>query len=154
MHLFRKQAVRDYAAAAKAIPVIDYGRYFAGETRALERLAGEVAHACQNVGFFYALNHGVPDALIERAFAAARSFFALPLEERLGLKLNENNIGYLPLNASLQAASTVHQATGPIGTRVFSSATTAAPTIPTWSRENPCAGAISGQRICPACAPT
>jgi len=113
MHLFRKQAVRDYAAAAKAIPVIDYGRYFAGETRALERLAGEVAHACQNVGFFYALNHGVPDALIERAFAAARSFFALPLEERLGLKLNENNIGYLPLNASLQAASTVHQATRP-----------------------------------------
>jgi isopenicillin N synthase-like dioxygenase len=113
MHLFRKQAVRDYAAAAKAIPVIDYGRYFAGETRALERLAGEVAHACQNVGFFYALNHGVPDALIERAFAAARRFFALPLEERLGLKLNENNIGYLPLNASLQAASTVHQATRP-----------------------------------------
>ena len=113
MHLFRKQAVRDYAAAAKAIPVIDYGRYFAGETRALERLAGKVAHACQNVGFFYALNHGVPDALIERAFAAARRFFALPLEERLGLKLNENNIGYLPLNASLQAASTVHQATRP-----------------------------------------
>lgn len=31
MHLFKKQAVRDYAAA-KAIPVIDYGSYFAGET--------------------------------------------------------------------------------------------------------------------------
>ncbi len=113
MHLFRKQAVRDYAAAAKAIPVIDYGPYFAGETGALEQLAGQVAHACENVGFFYALNHGVLDALIERAFAAARHFFALPPEEKLALKLNENNIGYLPINASVQAASAVHQATRP-----------------------------------------
>ena len=113
MHLFRKQAVRDYAAAAKAIPIIDYGPYFAGETGALERLAGQVAHACENVGFFYALNHGVADALIERAFAAARRFFALPREEKLALKVNENNIGYLPINASVQAASAVHQATRP-----------------------------------------
>jgi isopenicillin N synthase-like dioxygenase len=113
MHLFRKQAVRDHTAAAKAIPVIDYGPYFAGETGVLERLAGQVAHACENVGFFYALNHGVPDALIEGAFAAARRFFALPREEKLALKLNENNIGYLPINASVQAASTVHQATRP-----------------------------------------
>jgi isopenicillin N synthase-like dioxygenase len=113
MHLFRKQAVRDHAAAAKAIPVIDYGPYFAGETGELERLAGQVAHACENVGFFYALNHGVPDALIERAFAAARRFFGLPCEVKLALKLNENNIGYLPINASVQAASAVHQATRP-----------------------------------------
>jgi isopenicillin N synthase-like dioxygenase len=113
MNLLRKHAVRDYAAAAKAIPVIDYGPYFAGETGALERLAGEIAHACENVGFFYALNHGVPNAVIERAFAASRRFFALPLEERLALKVNEDNIGYLPINASVQAASTVHKATRP-----------------------------------------
>jgi isopenicillin N synthase-like dioxygenase len=113
MHLFRKLAVRNYAAAVKTIPVIDYGPYFGGEIGALDRLAGEVAHACENVGFFYALNHGVPDALIERAFAASRRFFALPLEDRLALKLDDNNIGYLPINASVQAASTVHQATRP-----------------------------------------
>jgi isopenicillin N synthase-like dioxygenase len=113
MHLFRKQAVRDPAEAAKGIPVIDYGPYFAGEMGALEHVAGHVAHACENVGFFYALNHGVPDALIERAFGASRRFFALPLEERLALKLNANNIGYLPINASVQAASVVHKATRP-----------------------------------------
>jgi isopenicillin N synthase-like dioxygenase len=113
MHLFRERAVRDYAAAAGAIPVIDYGPYFAGETGALERLADEIVHACENVGFFYALNHGVPEAVIERAFAASRCFFALPLEERLALKLNQDNIGYLPINASVQAASVVHKATRP-----------------------------------------
>ena len=113
MHLFKEQAVRDGAAAAKAIPVIDYGPYFAGELGALERLAAELASACENIGFFYALNHGVPDALVERAFAASRRFFALPPQQKLALRLNDNNIGYLPLNASVQGASTVHKATKP-----------------------------------------
>jgi isopenicillin N synthase-like dioxygenase len=93
--------------------VIDYGPFFAGENGALERLAEKVAHACENIGFFYALNHGVPDHLIDRAFGASRRFFALPIEQKLALKLNENNIGYLPINASVQGASTVHKATKP-----------------------------------------
>ena len=53
------------------------------------------------------------EALIERAFAASRRFHALPLDEKLKLRLNENNIGYLPVNASVQGASTVHKATRP-----------------------------------------
>ena len=57
--------------------------------------------------------HGVPEELIDRAFAASRRFHALPLEEKLKLRLNENNIGYLPINASVQGASTVHKATRP-----------------------------------------
>jgi len=113
MDLFKEFAVKDYEAAAAQIPVIDFGPCFAGDAGALERLAREVGHACENVGFFYALNHGVPEALIERAFAASRRFHALPLAEKLKLKLNENNIGYLPINASVQGASTVHKATRP-----------------------------------------
>ncbi len=113
MHLFEQHRVADLETAARMIPVIDYGRYFAGEPGALERVAAEVAQACENVGFFYALNHGVPESLIARAFAAARRFHALPLDQKLALKLNENNIGYLPLNASVQGASTVHKATRP-----------------------------------------
>ena len=113
MHLFKQYEVRDYRAAASRIPVIDYGPYFADEPGALEHLAAEVAGACENIGFFYAFNHGVPDELIHRAFAASRRFHALPLQQKLALKLNENNIGYLPINASVQGASTVHKATKP-----------------------------------------
>jgi isopenicillin N synthase-like dioxygenase len=113
IQLFKKQVIWDYPGAAKVIPVIDYGPYFAGETGALECLACEVADACETVGFFYALNHGVADALIARAFAASRCFFALPIEEKLALRLNENHIGYLPFNASVQAAWAVQQATRP-----------------------------------------
>jgi isopenicillin N synthase-like dioxygenase len=113
MHLFKQHEVKDYQAAVSQIPVIDYGPYFAGAPGALEHVAAEVAHACEGVGFFYALNHGVPEEVIDRAFAASRRFHSLPLEQKLAVKLNENNIGYLPINASVQGASTVHKATKP-----------------------------------------
>ncbi|HTZ37962.1 MAG TPA: 2-oxoglutarate and iron-dependent oxygenase domain-containing protein [Stellaceae bacterium] len=113
MHLFKEQGVTDHAAAAALIPIIDYGPYFAGEPGAFERLVPQVRHACENVGFFYAAGHGVPDAVVEAAFAASRRFHALPMEAKLALRLNEWNIGYLPMNASVQGASTVHKATRP-----------------------------------------
>lgn len=113
MNLFKQQGVTDYAAAAAMIPVIDYGPYFAGEPGALERLVPQVRHACENVGFFYIAGHGVPDDVVDDAFAAARRFHALPLDEKLALRLNAWNIGYLPINASVQGASTVHKATRP-----------------------------------------
>jgi len=113
MHLFKQNAVTNVADAASKIPVIDYGPYFAGDPGALAALATEVRHACEHVGFFYALNHGVDQPVIDRAFAASRRFHALPPDTKLALKLNRNNIGYLPINASVQGASTVHKATRP-----------------------------------------
>src|SRR6266542_4479595 len=69
--------------------------------------------ACERVGFFYLAGHGVPQRVIDAAFAAAREFHALPLAEKLRIKLNENNIGYLAVNQSMQRHSTVHRATRP-----------------------------------------
>ena len=113
MNLFKEQGVKDFAAAASQIPVIDYGPYFAGEPGALDRLVPQVRHACEHIGFFYISGHGVPDAIVDDAFAAARRFHALPMDEKLTLQLNDWNIGYLPMNASVQGASTVHKATRP-----------------------------------------
>jgi len=154
VNLFQKQGVKDYERAAAQIPVIDFGPCFAGDPGALGRTAPVVRHACEAVGFFYALNHGVPEALIARAFAASRRFHALPLDDKLKLRLNENNIGYLPINASVQGASTVHRRQGPTRTKAFSSATTARRIIPTLSPGRRCAGAISGRTDCPRCAAT
>ena len=113
MHLFRQHAAKDPEAVSSLIPTIDFGPYFAGEPDALDALADRLRHACETIGFFYAAGHGVPDSLIDRAFAASRRFHALPLAVKLALSLNENNIGYLPMNASVQGASAVHKATKP-----------------------------------------
>src|SRR5262249_7179492 len=113
MHLFKELGVKDFDAAAAKIPVIDYGPYFRGEPGALERLGAEVRYACESIGFFYIYNHGVPQDLVDRTFAASQRFHAIDMERKLPRGLNENNIGYLPINASVQGASTVVKATKP-----------------------------------------
>ena len=67
----------------------------------------------QDMFVLYLAGHGVPPDVIGAAFEASREFHALPLEDKLRLKLNENNIGYLPVNQSIQGASTIHKATRP-----------------------------------------
>ena len=91
----------------------DVGPAFRREPGGLEAVAAEVRRASERVGFFYVAGHGVDPAIIDAAFTASREFHALPMAEKLALKLNENNIGYLPVNESMQRASTVHKATRP-----------------------------------------
>jgi isopenicillin N synthase-like dioxygenase len=113
MNIFKAMAVKDLDEATKAIPVIDFGPAFRGEPGGLESVAAEVRRASEQVGFFYLAGHGVPQTIIEDAFAASREFHAMPMEEKTRLALNENNIGYLAPNQSMQRASTVHKATRP-----------------------------------------
>jgi len=113
MNIFKTMAVKSLEEATRAIPVIDAGPAFRGEPGGLDAAARQMRRACESVGFFYLAGHGVPQAVIDAAFRASREFHALPLEEKLRLKLNENNIGYLPVNESMQRASTVHKATRP-----------------------------------------
>jgi isopenicillin N synthase-like dioxygenase len=113
MNIFKAMAVRSLEEATRAIPVFDAGPAFRGEPGGLDAAARQMRQACERVGFFYLTGHGVAQSVIDAAFAAAREFHALPLDEKLRLRLNENNIGYLPVNQSMQRASTVHKATRP-----------------------------------------
>jgi hypothetical protein len=106
---FKQQGVADHHAVAGQIPVIDYGPY---SPVVLERSNASLPKSRMPVNTS-ALNHGVPNEVIDRAFAASRRFHSMPLEQKLALKLNQNNIGYLPINASVQGASTMHKATKP-----------------------------------------
>lgn len=93
--------------AGTAIPVLDLGPYLAGEAGALERLAGELRHAAEEVGFYIAVNHRVPAALIDRAHENLRRFFALPDEEKRRHK------NYLPPGSTIYVSSTVNDNTQP-----------------------------------------
>jgi len=136
------------------IPVIDYGPYFAGVPGAIDRVPADVARACENVGFFYALNHGLSDNTIVGAFAASRQCHALPLEQKLALRLDDNNIGYLPINASVQGASAVHKATRPNQNESFFVTHDRGPDHPDVISRKPLRAATSGRPCCRTCAPT
>jgi isopenicillin N synthase-like dioxygenase len=57
----------------EGLPVIDLAD-FSGE--GFERRARQIAEACRSIGFFFVVNHGVPLALMDAAFAASRAYFA------------------------------------------------------------------------------
>src|SRR5947207_15790902 len=113
MNLFEAIAVKNLDEVTRDIPVTDLGPAMRGEPGALDRVAAEVRRASERIGFFYLAGHGVPQAVVDGAFAASREFHAMPLEHKLKLRINENNIGYLPVNESKQNASQVHKATRP-----------------------------------------
>src|SRR4051812_29787962 len=113
MNIFKAMAVKSVDETTREIPVIDFGLAFRGESGALDAVAAKVRHACEHVGFFYLSGHHVAQTVIDAAFEAAREFHAMPIEDKLALPINENNIGYLPFNRSMQRASTVHKATRP-----------------------------------------
>src|SRR5438132_4488760 len=113
MNIFKTMAVKNLEEVTRAIPVIDVGPAFRGEPGGLDGVATEVRRASEQVGFFYIAGHGVPQAIIDAAFAASREFHAMPAAEKQALPINENNIGYLPVNESIQRASKVHKATRP-----------------------------------------
>lgn len=113
MHLFEAKAPEDMVAAASVIPVLDLNDFLAGKDGALETLATDLRRACTEVGFFYIAGHGIDEGLIASTFEQSKRFHALPLHTKMKLPQDENNIGYLPMNASIQRHSTVHKATRP-----------------------------------------
>ena len=65
------------------IPVIDIAPLAGNDPDARLAAARRIGRACEEVGFFYVSSHGVPQELIDRAYAMSRAFHASPLEQRL-----------------------------------------------------------------------
>jgi isopenicillin N synthase-like dioxygenase len=62
--------------AMQNIPIIDFQNY---ETNK-DKISSEIKNACENVGFFYVINHGVDQKLIDEVFNDMLHFFSLPTE--------------------------------------------------------------------------
>jgi isopenicillin N synthase-like dioxygenase len=99
--------------ATSPIPLIDLGPYLAGERGALDRAAAELRHALSEIGFYSIVNHGIPSALVREAYAHVARFHALPLAEKLKIKLDIHNVGYLPLQGDTLRTSVVANVTKP-----------------------------------------
>jgi len=99
--------------AADTVPVIDLGPYLAGDPGAAERAAAALRHALTEIGFYSIVNHGVPAALITDTYREAARFHALPLDEKLKIKLDRHNVGYLPMMGDTLRTSVVATVTKP-----------------------------------------
>jgi isopenicillin N synthase-like dioxygenase len=115
---------------ADAIPVIDLGPYLAGESGALDRVAAELRHALTDIGFYSIVNHGVPSSLVDEVYHQVARFHARPLDEKLKIKLDKHNVGYLPMMGDTLRTSVVANVTKPNMSEAFFMARDLAPDHP------------------------
>lgn len=68
-----------------------------------------IFQACLDCGFFYVINHGISQELMDEVFGMSKRFFELPLNEKMKLLRNEKHRGYTPvLDELLDPDNQVH----------------------------------------------
>ncbi|MDX1520278.1 MAG: 2-oxoglutarate and iron-dependent oxygenase domain-containing protein [Anaerolineae bacterium] len=90
------------------IPVIDIGPFQRGEPDESRQIIQTIGRACQDIGFFTIVGHGVPHALIQRMYDTSRAFFDLPPEEKGRVNQTGDLLGglmYFPITAESLSAS-------------------------------------------------
>ncbi len=90
-------------AQSAGIPVVDLTALDSAQPDERQACAAEIGRALREVGFFYALGHSIEAALVARVFGVARDFFALPLEEKLAVRMRPETgyRGYFPLQGEV-----------------------------------------------------
>ncbi len=85
--------------AFSEIPVIDITGLYSSDLNEQQRVADELGHAAEHVGFFYIKGHQIPKEQIKKLKAQAETFFALPFEEKMEYyagKFGIKHRGYVP----------------------------------------------------------
>jgi isopenicillin N synthase-like dioxygenase len=84
-------------SAAQSLPVIDVAPLRSPDRAARAAVARALGEACRTIGFFYVTGHGIAPAAVAASFAAARRFFAQPLDRKQALSITRSphNRGYV-----------------------------------------------------------
>jgi isopenicillin N synthase-like dioxygenase len=90
-----------------AIPVLDLTAARGGGVGEFDAAAAGLDGMLRSAGFVYLSGHGVPDSSVLAVREQSRRFHALPLEEKLKLRLDRNFRGYIPINTSTIVTSSV-----------------------------------------------
>src|SRR5271156_6291121 len=87
------------------IPIIDIAPFFKSNPRERKRLASQWGNAFETIGFATIVGHGIPLPLLENFQSEAKSFFSLPIEEKLRCTFpgEQRSQGYIPMGVETVA---------------------------------------------------
>jgi isopenicillin N synthase-like dioxygenase len=88
------------------LPLIDMAGVREGDPASIRRAGEQIRQACSESGFFYIVNHGVPQVVIDQAMAAAKTFFAHPPEVKRQVAVNKRHRGWHALGGALMYEAT------------------------------------------------
>jgi isopenicillin N synthase-like dioxygenase len=88
-------------------PIVDVAAFATGDAAVRAGIAREFGRALETIGFVAIVGHGVPEADIQATYDAMKSFFALPLAEKMSLVIagRAKTCGYLPIGVESVAAT-------------------------------------------------
>lgn len=90
-----EQAAVEVPETNSGVPVIDFSGLFDPTKRG--SILAQVAQACETIGFFEVINSGVSEKVVDDALEINRQFFGLPMEEKMSLRVNnENKLRLIP----------------------------------------------------------
>ena len=69
--------------ARPSLSIVDLAGFRSRVPEERLKTAKQLVAACQEVGFVYIVNHGVPQEGLEEAFAVSEKFYNLPQEDKL-----------------------------------------------------------------------
>ncbi len=93
---------------ADRVPVIDMAPFTSGDRAGRSRVVEAVSRACEDIGFFVLIGHGVPEEQVDHMARAARAFFDLPEASKRQVKESGEVMGglmYFPFCAESLAAT-------------------------------------------------
>ena len=64
------------------VPVIDIAPFLGGAPAERQAVAGAIGRACEDIGFFTIVGHGIDAPLVRRMYDVSRAFFDLPAAEK------------------------------------------------------------------------
>lgn len=81
-----------------SLPIVDVSLLFGSDLDGRRQAAAALGKAARESGFFYVKGHGVAPELIDRLIGQAKSFFSLPLEEKMKYYIGDSSQhkGYVP----------------------------------------------------------
>lgn len=92
----KKTPPRD--SRAGEIAVIDISPIFSDDLAQRQAVAEKVREACTRIGFFYAVDHGIPEPINKAAADACLEFFHQPTEEKQKIYFDHEIEGWTGLN--------------------------------------------------------
>lgn len=76
------------------VPVIDVSGMFSNKLSERQAVAEQVRKACTGMGFFYIVNHGIPESSVENLAKASLEFFHQSVEEKSKIYFDHQIEGY------------------------------------------------------------
>lgn len=95
-------------SAFHAVPVVDISALGGPDPKSHAACVDALRASARDIGFLYVAGHGLPEALSAELIAAAKTFFDLPLAEKLKVYIgnSRNHRGYVPEGEEVFAGQT------------------------------------------------